>query len=114
MSIINIELISDGDGLKTLRFRADRDYILDAVSVESPTLAYGEVEVSTTTSRHSGVHLKSHQWRYARDWLEWSGWLILREGEFVLGHLDGSANADRINLKIHLNAIGVRFQAALV
>jgi len=46
MSIRNIQAISDGDGLKTLEFRADRRYILQGVSLSCPTMAYGEVELS--------------------------------------------------------------------
>jgi len=106
VSVINIERLSDGDGIKTLEFRADRDYLLDAASLHVATQAFGELEISHTNTRRSGLFLKTHAWEYDNDVLAWTGWVILREGEFVLGHLDYTA-AERMNMRLHLNPIKV-------
>jgi len=113
MAFVNIDEVSDGDGIKTLVFRADRDYILDAASLASPSSGYYEIEVSNNGVRNTGVYLKRRGNIDAPDRLLWSGWLILREGEFVMGHIDGSANNNVIVMRLHLNAITIRFQAAL-
>jgi len=113
MAIINVEEISDGDGIKLLKFRADRDYIMDAGSLHCPSLAFGELEVSSGETRRSGVFLENHAWDFTDDVLRWSGWLILREGEFVMGHIDLTAANDKLNMRLHLNPITTRFQAAL-
>jgi len=106
MSVINIEALSDGDGIKLLEFRADRDYLLDAASIHVSTQAYGELEISHTNTRRSGVFLRRHAWAFDNDVLTWTGWIILREGEHVLGHLDYTA-AERMNMRLHLNPIQV-------
>ena len=105
MALINVELVSDGDGIKLLEFRADQDYLLDAGSLHCPAQAFGELEVSNTNTRRSGLFLRNHAWDFTNDVLTWTGWVILREGEFVLGHIDLSENNDLLNMRLHLNAI---------
>jgi len=114
MALINVEAVSIGDGLQTLEFRADRDYILDGASLHCPTQAFGELEVSQTNTRRSGVFLRTHAWEFLNDALTWSGWLILRQDEFLLGHIDYSDVSDLLNMRLHLNAITTRFEASLV
>lgn len=114
MAIINVEVISDGDGIKLLQFRADRDYILDGASLHCATQAFGELEISGTDQRRSGFFIATHAWEFLDDALVWTGWLILRQHEFVLGHIDLSANNDKLNMRLHVNAITTRFQAALL
>jgi len=114
LSIINVEAVSDGDGIKLLEFRADRDYILDGASLHCPSQAFGELEVSQAKTRRSGVFIATHAWEYDNDALRWTGWLILRQDEFLLGHIDLSANNDLLNMRLHVNAITTRFEATLV
>jgi len=114
MAFINIELVSIGDGIHLLEFRADRDYIFDAASLHSPSQAFGELEVSGTNTRRSGVFMKTHAWETTDDALVWTGWLILREGEYVMGHLDNTENGDKLNMRLHVNAITTRFKAELL
>jgi len=113
MPFINVETASDGDGLKTLTFRADRDYILDAVDLSCPSQTFGDIEVSGTDVRQSGLHIARHAWEWELDWCMWTGWLILRENEFVLGHIHVSDSGDRLNMRLHVNPITTRFQAVL-
>jgi len=113
VGIVNVEKISIGDGLEKLVFRADKDYILDGASLSSPSFAFAELEVSTTDVRQSGVMIATHAWRFERDYLSWTGWLILREGEFVVGNVDFSDLNDLISMRLHLNPIGIRFEAHL-
>lgn len=114
MAIINVEEISDGDGIKLLKFRADRDYILDGASLHCPAQAFGELEISGTDQRRSGLFIKNHAWQFPDDVLYWTGWLILRQHEFVLGHIDLSANTNKLNMRLHVNPITTRFQASLI
>lgn len=107
MAVLNIQTVSDGDAIKQLEFRADRDYLLDAASLHCPTQAFGELEISNTNTRRSGLFLKTHGWDYENDVLTWTGWVILRRDEYVLGHIDLSANNDLLSMRLHLNPIKV-------
>jgi len=106
MAVVNVEALSDGDGIKTLVFRADRDYLLDAASLHVSTQAFGELEISHVELRRSGLFLATHAWEFDNDVLKWTGWVILRRDEFVLGHLDYTA-AQVMNMRLHLNPIKV-------
>jgi len=88
VGIVNVELISSADGLETLEWRAERDYLLQGVSVQAPDTPFVELEISSTNTRRSGVGLNAKGWSYPNDQLIWSGYRILVEGSFVLAHVD--------------------------
>jgi len=53
----------------------------------------------------------SHGWRYPDDVAMWTGFKILEEGTFVLGHIDRSGNNDIIRMNLDLvTTIEPRFQ----
>jgi len=106
MAVRNIQLVSDGDGIKLLEFKADRDYLIDAASLHCATQAFGELEISNTNVRRSGLFLMTHAWEFENDVLRWTGWVILRRDEFVLGHIDLSGS-EVLSMRLHLNPIKV-------
>jgi len=106
VAVLNVPLISDGDGIKLLEFKADRDYLLDAASLHCATQAFGELEISHTNTRRSGLFLMTHAWEFDNDVLRWTGWVILRRDEYVLGHIDLSG-AEVLHMRLHINPIKV-------
>jgi len=114
VAIINVSRTSVGDGIEKFSFRADRDYIVDAVSLRSVDQAFFELEVSSTDVRGTGVMMKTHAGEWDKDNLSWTGWLVLRQDEWIIGHVDYPNQAKEIGMRIHLNAVSTRFQADLL